>query len=73
MCRNSVSKILSASPADMRFERVLHQQRSIIYHNVAGISWWSTRNGLFPVTIEYIAAISVISENGGCPVRTCVE
>lgn len=37
------------------------------------MSWLSSRGGLAPLSIEYVAATSVMSENGGCPVKTCVE
>jgi hypothetical protein len=71
--RNSVSRRSTASPIDMRFEGTLCQHRSIIYHTRSEISWWFCRGGLAPLSIEYVAAISVMSANGGRPVRTCLE
>lgn len=35
--------------------------------------WWLCRGGLAPLSIEYVAAASAISKNGGRPVRTCLE
>ena len=69
---NSVSSILVASPTDKRLEGTPSQHRSIRYHTRSEISWWFGRCGLTPLSIEYVAAISVISENTGRPVRTCV-
>ena len=73
MCRNSVSRRLTASPADMRCEGMLCQHRSIMYHTRSEISWWFGRGGLAPFSIEYVATISVISENGGRPVMICLD
>lgn len=70
---NSFSRRSAASLADMRFDGMLCQHRSIIYHTPSEISWWSGRGGLFPLSIEYVAAIPPISKNGGRPVRTCLE
>jgi len=36
-----------------------------MYHTRFEIWWWSDRDGLVPFNIEYVAANSVISENGG--------
>ena len=70
---NSVSKMRTASPTDERLEGTPSQHRSIISHTRSGMSWLSGRGGLAPLSIEYVAATSVISENGGPPVRTCPE
>ena len=70
---NSVPRRLTTSSADMRFDGTLCQQRSIIYHTRSEIVWLLGRGGLVPINIEYVAATSVIPENGGCPVRTCLE
>jgi len=58
---NSISKVLTASPTDKRLEGSPSQHRSIIYHTRSGISWLPGRGGLAPLSIEYVAAISVIS------------
>ena len=66
----SVSRRLTTSPADMRFDGVLSQHRSIICHIQSEIPRWLGRGGLAPLSTEYAAAISVISKKGGRPVRT---
>ena len=72
VCLASVSRRLTASPADMRFEGTLSQHRSIICHIRFGISRWLGRGGLVPLSMENVAAISVMSKKGGRPVRTCL-
>ena len=49
------------------------QHRSTTRQIRSEIPWWFGRGGLAPFAIEYVAAISVISKNGGRPVRTCLE
>lgn len=69
----SVSKALTVSPTNKRLEGTPSQHRSIISHTRSEMLWLSGRGGLAPLSIEYVAAGSLISENGGRPVRTCPE
>jgi len=57
----------------MRFEGRLSQHRSTICHIRSEILQWLGRGGLVPLSMEYVAAISVISKKGGRPVRTYLE
>ena len=71
--RNSVSKRLTASAIDIRCEGSMCQHCRIILHRRSEISGRSGRGGLRPITIACFAAISISSENGGCPARICLE
>ena len=71
--RSSASRSPTTSPIDIRLEGMAYQHRSTILQIRSEISRWSGRDGLAPFTIEYVAAISVISKNGGRPVRTYLE
>jgi hypothetical protein len=71
--RSSASRSSTTSSADTRLEGTVCQHCSTISQIRSAISRWSDRDGLAPFTIEYVAAISVISKNGGRPVRTCLE
>ena len=57
----------------MRFDTTGFQQLWIICQARSDIAWLSGRGGLDPLSIEYAAAGSDISEKGGRPVRTCLE
>lgn len=68
--RSSVSKRLTV---DMRREGSMCQHCWIILHSRSEISGRSGRGGLCPTTIACFAAISISSENGGCPARIFLE
>ena len=51
----------------------MRQHRSIIYQIRSEILWWSGRDGLAPFSIASVASAQNMLENGGCPVRTCLE
>ena len=72
MRSNSIFRRSTISPTNMRFEGTLCQHRSTMHHTRFEI-WWLGRGGLAPFSIEYVAAISVISKNGSRPVRTFLE
>ena len=71
--RSSVSRKSTTSSIDTRLEGTACQHRSTIYQIRPEILWLFGRDGLAPFAIEYVAAISVISKNGGRPVKTCLE
>ena len=69
----SASSRGTTSSIDMRLDATLCQQLSIIRHATSETSRLSGRGGLAPLNSEHAAATSVISKNGGRPVRTYLE
>lgn len=68
---DSASNRSTTSPASIRFVAVLCQHRSIMSHTLFETSWWSSRGGLAPLSINWAAAASDMPKNGALPVRVC--